>query len=119
MINHVVLMKFKPGVSEEDIRDLEKSLDQLPNKIMEIKMYEFGRDMLHSERSYDFALVSLFSNLQALERYQKHPDHLPVVEKVKSMCESVITVDFAGSDSDSTSAGPPEWERDPFERLKI
>jgi hypothetical protein len=118
MINHVVLMKFKPEVSDADIRELEKRLDDLPNKIMEIQMYEFGRDLLHSERSYDFALVSLFANSQALERYQKHPEHLPVIEKVKTMCESVITVDFAGSDAGSSSAGPPEWERDPFERLR-
>ena len=119
MIHHVVLMKFKPEVTEADIGDLEKRLDDLPNRIIEIKMYEFGRDLLHSQRSYDFALVSLFANLQALERYQKHPDHLPVVEKVKTMCESVITVDFTGPDAASASAGPPEWERDPFSRLKI
>lgn len=118
MLNHVVLIKFKPEVSEEDIRDLEKALDGLPNQIMEIKMFEFGRDILHSERSYDFALVGLFANLPALERYQTHPDHLPVAAKIRSMCASVVTVDFAGSDGSSTEAGPPDWERDPWERLK-
>ena len=94
MLNHVVVMKFKAGVTEEAIRDLEKSLDQLPNKIMEIKMYEFGRDILRSPRSHDFAIVSLFVNPMALQRYQNHPDHLPVIEKVKAMCENVATVDF-------------------------
>jgi Stress responsive A/B Barrel Domain len=119
MINHVVAMKFKPGVSEEEIRDLEKSLDQLPNKIMEIKMYEYGRDVVRSARSYDFGLVALFANPAALERYQNHPEHVPVVEKVKAMCETVVTVDFYGSDAGSTEAGPPPWERDPFEKLKL
>jgi len=66
MINHVVLMKFKPGASQADIEDLEKSLDDLPNKIIEIHSYEFGRDLVRSDRSYDFALVSLFANLQTL-----------------------------------------------------
>jgi hypothetical protein len=113
MLNHVVLMKFKPDVSDEDIRGLEKSLDGLPNKIMEIKMYEFGRDLLKSERSYDFALVSLFTNLSALKRYQEHPDHLPVAARIQSMCSSIVTVDFAGSDTSAT-----EWERDPWEQLK-
>jgi hypothetical protein len=119
MLNHVVLMKFRPGVAEEAIRDLEKSLDQLPNKILDIKMYEFGRDILRSPRSYDFALVSLFANTTALERYQNHPDHLPVVAKIKSMCENVVTVDFYGSDAASAEAGPVAWERDPFKRLKL
>jgi hypothetical protein len=118
MLNHVVLMKFKAGVTEEAILDLEKSLDQLPNKIMDIKMYEFGRDILRSPRSHDFALVSLFANPMALQRYQNHPDHLPVVEKIKAMCENVVTVDFYGSDAGSAEAGPEAWERDPFEKLK-
>jgi hypothetical protein len=119
MINHMVAMKFKPGVSEDAIRDLETSLDQLPNKIMDIKMFEFGRDILRSPRSYDFGLIALFANSLALERYQNHPEHLPVVAKLKAMCENVITVDFHGSDASSTEAGPTAWERDPFEKLKL
>jgi hypothetical protein len=118
MLNHLVLMKFKPEVSEADIRDLEKALDGLPDRISEIKVYEFGRDILKSERSYDFAIVGLFANVAALERYQKHPDHLPVVAKVQSMCSGIVTVDFPGSDGSAAEAGPPEWERDPWERLK-
>jgi Stress responsive A/B Barrel Domain len=118
MINHVVLMKFKPEVSEAEIRDLEKALDVLPNTIKEIKMFEFGRDALRSERSYDFALVSLFANLPALKRYQAHPDHLPVAARIQSMCSNVVMVDFHGADASAAEAGPPEWERDPWEQLK-
>jgi hypothetical protein len=61
---------------------------------MDIKMYEFGRDILRSSRSYDFALMALFANAAALERYQNHTEHLPVIAKVKAMCENVVTVDF-------------------------
>jgi hypothetical protein len=118
MLNHVVLMKFKPDVSTEDIRSLEQALDELPNQILEIKMYEFGPNTVPSDRSYDFALIALFANPGALERYQKHPAHLPVAARVQSMCSNVITVDFNGSDASATEAGLPEWERDPWERLK-
>jgi hypothetical protein len=41
MINHVVLMKFKPDVNDDAIDDLEKSLDDLPNKIVEIQRFLF------------------------------------------------------------------------------
>ena len=64
MINHVVLIKFKPDVKDQEINDLEKSLDDLPNKVVEIQTFEFGRDLIHSARSYDFALVSLVATLQ-------------------------------------------------------
>jgi len=101
MINHVILLKFKSGVTESDIEELEKMLDDLPNKITEIHLYEFGRDIIRSQRSFDFALVSLFANIEALERYQQHRQHLPVLKKIKQMCENVATVDFEGSDAGS------------------
>jgi hypothetical protein len=99
MINHVVLMKFKPDVNDDAIDDLEKSLDNLPNKIVEIQAYEFGRDRVHSERSYDFALVSLFANLEAVKRYQEHPAHLKALQKISALAEKIIIVDFEGSDA--------------------
>ena len=113
MINHVVLLKFKPGVSDADIEDLEKSLDDLPNKIHEIHTYEFGRDVVRSPRSYDFALVALFANVQAVQRYLEHPAHRPVAKKIQQLCERVITVDFEGTDAGSIASRPAE-ELSPF-----
>ena len=75
MITHVVMMKFKPEVTAEDIDELEALLDRLPDRIDEIQSYDFGRDVARSERSYDFALVSVFANLDTLKHYQVHPDH--------------------------------------------
>ncbi|MFZ0613244.1 MAG: Dabb family protein [Desulfobacterales bacterium] len=99
MLSHVVLMKFKPTVTKADIDELEKMLDELPNTIVEIQMYEFGRDVLHTNRSYDYALIALFANEEALRRYQKHPEHVKVLEKLNALCENVITVDFFGTDA--------------------
>jgi hypothetical protein len=94
MIKHIVFMKFKAGVTDNNIAELEKGLGGLPGKIPEIKEYQFGRDILHTERSYDFALVSAFDDMEALKRYQAHPDHLPVAAKVKELSESILAVDF-------------------------
>ena len=94
MIKHVVFMKFKAGVTENDIADMEQAMAKLPGRIPEIKEYQFGSDIVRSERSYDFALVSAFEDLEALKRYQPHPDHLPVLAKVKGMCENILAVDF-------------------------
>jgi hypothetical protein len=94
MIRHVVFFKFKQGIGEEKIVDLEKSLAALPPEIPEILSYEFGRDEVRSERSYDLALVSTFNDLDAMQHYQKHPDHQLVLKKVNDLCESVLAVDF-------------------------
>ena len=114
MINHVVLLKFKSGVTDPDIEELEKMLGDLPNKITEIHLYEFGRDIIRSQRSFDFALVSLFANIEALERYQQHRQHLPVLKKIKQMCENVATVDFEGPDSGSIDIDRPTWDFKPI-----
>jgi hypothetical protein len=108
MLNHVVLMKFKDGVQDAQIDDLENSLDALPNAIVEIQVYEFGRDVLHGERSYDFAIVSLFANLEALSRYQTHSEHLKVLEKIKALCTTVVTVDFEGTDAGDFKEKTPD-----------
>jgi hypothetical protein len=114
MLNHIALIKFKPSVDETEIQMVEDLLDDLPNKIVEIHQYEFGRDIIQSERSYDFALVALFANPESLQRYQEHPDHLAVVKKLKSMSENIVTVDFLGSDAGTLKdripdQGLPEW----------
>ena len=94
MLKHVVFFKFKQGVAEAEIVDLERSLAELPPIIPEILSYEFGRDVVRSKRSYDLALVSTFKDLESLQRYQIHPDHQVVLKKVNELCESVIAVDF-------------------------
>ena len=94
MLKHVVFFKFKDGVGEEEIVNLEKSLAALSPVIPEILSYEFGRDVVRSERSYDLALVSAFKDLDAMQHYQKHPDHQVVLKKVNDLCKSVLAVDF-------------------------
>jgi len=108
MLNHVVQLKFKPDVKEDDIQKLENLLEELPNKIMDILVYEFGRNTISSERAYDFALVSLFANPESLERYRVHPDHQVVLDIIKRICENVVTVDFLGSDASSIKEKTPD-----------
>lgn len=94
MLKHVVFMKFKEGTPEGQISELERLLAGLPAVIPEIKLYEFGRDVVRSERSYDFCLVSAFENLDALKRYQVHPAHVAVLNLVREICSSILAVDF-------------------------
>ena len=68
MITHVVMMKFKPDVSDEQVTELEARFEALPDIIYEIQSYEFGRDLVRSERSFDFALVSVFANMETLRQ---------------------------------------------------
>jgi hypothetical protein len=94
MLKHVVFFKFKEGIADAEIATLENALRALPAKIPEIKGFQFGRDMVRSDRSYDFSLVSEFDNLEAMKRYQVHPDHVPVIAMVRSISANILAVDF-------------------------
>ncbi len=94
MIKHVVFMKFKPAVTAPDIDQLGQALGGLPALISEIREFVFGQDILRTERSWDFGLVSTFENVEALNRYQVHPEHQTIVQKVRVMCDNIVVVDF-------------------------
>ena len=108
MITHVVMMKFRPEVSKEEVDELEALLDALPEKIQEIQSYDFGRDVVRSERSFDFALVSVFANLDTLKHYQVHPEHQVVVKKLGGMCEQIAAVDYENAPYHQPSADDPD-----------
>ncbi|MCL5268882.1 MAG: Dabb family protein [Bacteroidetes bacterium] len=100
MIKHVVLFKFKSNVTDSDISKLEEGLGALPSIISEIKEYEFGRNVINSERSFDFGLVSGFDDLDALQRYSKHPHHLEVLKHIGEICDNIKSVDFYSTDKE-------------------
>ena len=93
MIKHVVLAKFKPGVTEADIAELRKKLAALPAIIPEIKGYDFGQDV-RPERTLDFALVSTFDDMTAVKRYLVQPDHVVGGRYIRGLCESLQIIDF-------------------------
>jgi hypothetical protein len=101
------MMKFKPDVTAQDIDELEAMLDRLPDRIDEIESYDFGRDVVRSERSYDFALVSVFANLDTLKHYQAHPDHQVVLKKLGGMCAHIAAVDYENAPYQLSSDGDP------------
>jgi hypothetical protein len=69
-------------------------LQKLPDKIEVIREYEVGEDVLHSPRSWDAVLVSTFDNLETLQTYAQHDDHLEVVRRLQNLIEAVVSVDF-------------------------
>ncbi len=94
MLTHVVLFKFKQGTTAQEIQHLAEGLGGLPELIEEIREFRFGIDMLRSERSYDFALISSFDDLDAMQRYQVHPEHQKVLAHVRAISSNIIAVDY-------------------------
>lgn len=93
MIKHIVMFKLTEKTSENMERALQ-ALNSLEGKIETLKAIEIGADFLESERSYDIALTAHFSNREGLNIYAGHENHLPVVALMRSLCASIVVVDY-------------------------
>jgi hypothetical protein len=80
VLRHVVLFRWKPEATAEDVSRVEAALHQLPTKIPCIKAYRFGRDLGVQDGNADFALVADFTDQEGLRTYANHPDHQTVLE---------------------------------------
>ena len=76
MVRHVVLCKFRTSVSEEQCANAINALRTLGQSISEVREWSMGKQALPSSTAYDLAIVSSFENVEALERYRNHPDHI-------------------------------------------
>ena len=93
MINHIVMIKFKPEHAA-DIPAVREKLLALPAQIDAIRHYEVGLDVIHSERAWDLVIYSKFDSLETLEVYDKHPAHLEAVAFLRPMRSHIASVDY-------------------------
>lgn len=93
MLTHVVLFKLLDS-GKDNVTAVVSKISSLQDKIPELCSLKVGADILHSERSYDLALIATFNSMADLEAYQVHPEHLKVLEYLLTVRESSIVVDF-------------------------
>ncbi len=98
MINHVVMFKLKKYDSENEKQDvigsIEDGLLSLKDKIAELKYIEVGVNYELAAKSYDICLISHFENIEGLDVYRFHPEHLKVAELIGQHAVERAAVDF-------------------------
>lgn len=93
MVRHIVLFKIKDEFRSE-IPDMVEKFYGMKGKIEGLVNLEAGADFLHSDRSYDVALITEFVSREALEAYQTHPVHLPVKRRMGEVRISSVACDY-------------------------
>lgn len=93
MIRHIVLFKIKDEYKDE-IPQLLKNFYSMKGKIEGMLDLEAGQDVLHSERSYDLALITVFDGMESFQAYQTHPVHLPVKKRMHEVRSASVACDF-------------------------
>ena len=98
MIRHVVMWKLKDFAEgcgrEENARKIKTGLEALRDKIEQIGSLEVGINSITSEMSYDAVLITEFEDVEALNTYKKHPEHVKVSEFVAKVREGRAVVDY-------------------------
>ena len=98
MIKHIVMWKLKDSArgtsKDQNALELKSVLEDLKNKISVIKQIEVGINFNKSSAAYDVVLYSEFDSEQDLQAYQKHPDHVKVVDFVNEIRDDRAVVDY-------------------------
>ena len=91
MIKHIVIFKTKENAP---LKIFKQKIEDLKNKIPEIKNIAVGLDINFDPDSSDFCVITEVENLKDLETYAKHPDHLDVIAFIKPYVIERKVVDF-------------------------
>jgi hypothetical protein len=93
MLTHIVFFKLKDRTPEV-VQKTKEVLLNMEGKIEQLLSIEVGADVVHSERSFDIALVTKFHSLADLAIYNAHPLHQEVIAYMGTVREAVVSVDY-------------------------
>jgi hypothetical protein len=98
MIQHIVLFKLNE-FENEDLKAVVRNkithaLLALKDKIEVLKFIQVGQNLELMTTSNDIGLITHFETMSDLEIYRVHPEHLKVVELIKSTTSGRAVIDF-------------------------
>ncbi|EFJ26155.1 hypothetical protein SELMODRAFT_98687 [Selaginella moellendorffii] len=95
-LKHVLLARFKPEISEEEVASLIAGYEALPQSIEAMKGFEWGTDVSVENLHQDFTHVftSTFESPEGRDAYLVHPAHTAYANKLLPALDKVIVLDF-------------------------
>ena len=91
MIKHIVLFKVN---DKSKIDTAKQMILDLKDKIPEIIEIEVFSDIGYDDSASDFGLITTFKNMNDLDIYAKHPDHLEVIKFIKTIATERKAIDY-------------------------
>ena len=92
------MWRFKEGAEgksrTEPAQWTKEHLEALVGVVPEIRSLEVGVNIKPDDAAYDAVLISTFDDLEAMQRYQKHPAHLEVAAYCKRVRDVRSSVDY-------------------------
>jgi len=92
-VQHIIAIKFKPDVTEEQIIALGQGLKTL-TQIDGVLSVECGKDFTQ-RADFNYVMVVIMRDRDTLERYGPHPVHIRVKDEIIApLRENIIALDF-------------------------
>ena len=94
MVKHIVMFDFKEENKQTNLLQAKAMLEALLQTVPTLKKMEVGINFSEEERAMDMSLYSEFENQEGLTLYANHPEHLKVVEFIKSVATTSKVSDY-------------------------
>lgn len=98
MIKHIVLWRLKDSASGRSKKEnailLREKLLSMKDKVSGIINIEVGFDFSNETESSDIVLYSEFESLEALQKYQAHPEHQAIKQWLSEVRYERRVIDY-------------------------
>jgi hypothetical protein len=95
-VKHALFLKYKDTASNDQKKEVEEALANLPSQCKSIKSFEWGKNNSPEKHDEGFTDCFLFTfdDVQGLKDYAASPAHKAVVEKIMAAAEKGRVLDF-------------------------
>ncbi len=95
-LRHLVLFRFKPTASAQEIAGLIEHFGRLPREIPGILGFEHGQNNSPEglAKGLTHAFLVTFENAAARDAYLPHPAHKAFVERLGPSLDDVLVIDY-------------------------
>ena len=95
VIRHVVLWAFKDGVPPAERAAILNEIRALRTKVPSLRSLEVGENVSPARaQGHTHVLLETFDDRDGLGAYASHPDHLPVLARLRDAVTQLIAVDL-------------------------
>jgi len=94
MVVHIVLFEFKDENKKANMIQAKQMLENLMGAVPSLKSIDVGMNFSEEERAMDLSIITAFENKEDLEAYAVHPEHLKVVDFIKTVVVYSKVVDY-------------------------
>jgi len=94
-IHHIVLLRFKSGITPADVEKVRASLHALPSQIPAISSLKAGKKIKHPlDHDFDEGVIFVFKDDDALKDYIAHKTHRDYQEYTAPYIEDKLIFDI-------------------------